>query len=118
MKYRIAARNLNKRLQILESTFESNNLEVLATACKPYNDSNGDLLVYVELVSISGKRIKKDLSLKINLYDINGDLYMSDYQDIFASEFTGYDTITIECQDSHHVLDTAYKGKLYVTWSE
>ena len=38
--------------------------------------------------------------------------------DVIISEFTGYDTITIECQDSHHVLDTAYKGKLYVTWSE
>lgn len=114
MKYIIASNNLNKRLQILEDTFEENNLKVMATACKPFSDYNGDLYVYVELSTISGRRIKNDIHLKINLYDVDGNLYMSDYEDIFADEFTGYDTVTIECKDSQHVLDRAYKGKLYV----
>lgn len=114
MKYIIASKNLNKRLQILEATFEENTLKVMATACKPFSDYNGDLYVYVELSTISGRRIKNDIHLKINLYDVDGNLYMSDYENIFADEFTGYDTVTIECKDSQHVLDRAYKGKLYV----
>ena len=120
MKYRIAAKNLNRRLQILESTFEENNLKVLATGCKPCNDNDGDLLVYVEMVSLTGKKIKNDLLLKINIYNADGELYMSDSEDIYADEFNGYDTITINCKDSHHVLDHAYNGKLYVVqrWSE
>ena len=67
MKYIIASKNLNKRLQILEATFEENNLKVMATACKPFSDYNGDLYVYVELSTISGRRIKNDIHLKINL---------------------------------------------------
>ena len=72
MKYIIASKNLNKRLQILEDTFEENNLKVMATACKPFSDYNGDLYVYVELSTISGRRIKNDIHLKINLYDVDG----------------------------------------------
>ena len=72
MKYIIASKNLNKRLQILEATFEENNLKVMATACKPFSDYNGDLYVYVELSTISGRRIKNDIHLKINLYDVDG----------------------------------------------
>ena len=72
MKYIIASNNLNKRLQILEDTFEENNLKVMATACKPFSDYNGDLYVYVELSTISGRRIKNDIHLKINLYDVDG----------------------------------------------
>ena len=70
MKYIIASKNLNKRLQILEATFEENTLKVMATACKPFSDYNGDLYVYVELSTISGRRIKNDIHLKINLYDV------------------------------------------------
>ena len=114
LKYIIASKNLNKRLQILEFTFEENNLKVIATGCKPFNDYNGDLYVYVELSTISGKKLKNDLRLKINLYDVEGNLYMSAFEDVFADEFAGYDTITIECKDSQHVLDRAFKGKLYV----
>lgn len=72
MKYIIASKNLNKRLQILEATFEENTLKVMATACKPFSDYNGDLYVYVELSTISGRRIKNDIHLKINLYDVDG----------------------------------------------
>ena len=72
MKYIIASNYLNKRLQILEDTFEENNLKVMATACKPFSDYNGDLYVYVELSTISGRRIKNDIHLKINLYDVDG----------------------------------------------
>ena len=44
----------------------------MATACKPFSDYNGDLYVYVELSTISGRRIKNDIHLKINLYDVDG----------------------------------------------
>ena len=115
MSYRNAAVELNKNIQIMESTFEANNLQVLGTACKPYADDDGDLILYIEVASISGSKIKNSVQIKVNLYNKDNSLYMSKSTWVSEDKFSGYDTFEIQCYDSSHTLDIAVKGRLYVT---
>lgn len=117
MNYRNLAKKLQKNIQIVTSTFESNNLQVLNMACKPYGDDDADLYVYVELASINGSAVPSTLQVKINLYTADDELYMTEYSYVLEHKFTGYDTITICCSDDSHVLEIATKGRLYVTRS-
>ena len=114
MAYKAAASRLRKNIQIMTNTFEKNNLHVLNVGCKPYDDDDADLQVYVELESMDGESIPSNLYVKINLYDDEGNLYMIEDSLITASKFDGYDTIEINCYDSSHVLEIAKSGRLYV----
>lgn len=115
MNFRTAASKLRGSITVMTSTFELNNLQVLNIGCKPYKDDDGDLVVYVELSSIDGGTIPCDLSLKINLYDSEGNIYMINDYYISAESFTGYDTIEMDCFDSSHTLEIAVSGRLYVS---
>lgn len=99
----------------MTSTFENNNLQVLNIACKPYGDDDPDLQIFVELASVNGNEIPGDLNIKINLYDGDGELYLTKSQYLAAESFGGYDTVEISCYDDSHTLDIARKGRLYVT---
>ena len=115
MSYTREAARLRENIQVITSTFESNNLRVLNIGCKPYNDDDADVSVYVEISTISGPSIPCDLEIKINLYDSNGILYMTKSEYLPEDEFNGYDTVEIECYDSSHTLERAVSGRLFVT---
>ena len=115
MSYANAAKELKKNIQIMSSTFERNNLQVLNVACKPYGNNDADLRLFVEIASIEGDTIPADLNLKVNLYDADGDLYLLESSYLDSDSFQGYDTIEISCYDSGHTLDIARTGRLYVT---
>lgn len=111
------AKELKKHIEIMESTFAANNLQVINVGCKPASDDDGDLEVYVELASINGSAIPCTLDIKINLYDESGDLYMTEDTTLFLNRFNGYDTVKIYCQDDSHTLEKAVKGRLFVVKS-
>ena len=115
MSYANQAARLRSNIQIITNTFDSNNLKVLNIGCKPYSDDDADLYVYVEITTKNGSSIPCDLELKINLYDANGVLYMTNSEYIPEDEFGGYDTIEIQCFDSGHTLQKAVSGRLFVT---
>lgn len=108
------AKKLKKHIEIMESTFAANNLQVINIGCKPASNIGGDLEVYVEIASVTGSNLPFSLYIKINLYDDNDDLFMTKESFIRDDRFNGYETITIYCNDSH-VLDKAVKGRLFVT---
>ncbi len=115
MSYTREAARLRENIQVITSTFESNNLRVLNVGCKPYSDDDADALVFVELTTINGSSIPCDLEVKVNLYDSNGVLYMSNSEYLPEDEFSGYDTLQIQCYDSSHTLERAVSGRLFVT---
>lgn len=111
--YTPLAKELKKHIEIMESTFAANNLQVINIGCQDVFD--GDLLVYVELATISETVLPNDISIKINLYDENGDIYMVGSHYVDKESFSGYDTITINCFDKSRVLEKAVKGRLFAT---
>lgn len=115
MNYESLAKELKKNIQVMETTFAANNLQVLNVGCKPCGDNDADLDVYVEIASISGSSLENDVDIKINLYDEDGELYMTDDTYVDSDTFAGYDTLTIQCYDSRHTLEQASKGRLYAT---
>ena len=115
MSYADVAKNLKKNIQIITSTFEQYNLQILSVACKPCSEHDPDLQVFIELASIKGASIPDNLEVKINLYDAEGDLYLSSSCIVLADKFNGYDTIELVCADDSRALDIAEKGRLYVT---
>lgn len=114
MSYINLAKELRNNIMIMTSTFENNNLQVLNIGCRPYADDDADLILYVELASITGTTIPSNLYVKVNLYDSDENIYMTCSENINIKSFCGYDTIEINCYDSSHTLITAKSGKLYV----
>ena len=112
--YNPLAKELKKHIEIMESTFSANNLQVINIGCKPYEDNDGDLRVFVEIASITGSEISCDLNIKINLYDEDDYLYTTKSATVLKGRFSGYDTITITFFDNSHTLERAVKGRLFV----
>ena len=108
------AQEFKKHLEIMENTFTANNLQVVNVGCQPYDDEDADFRLYVELVSISGSSIPCTLGVKVNLYDEENSLYLTECTHLWQNKFSGYDTITISCEDNSRALQTAVKGRLYV----
>ena len=113
MFYRNAAKELCKHIHVLDNTFEANNLQVLGKSCKAFSEENGDLYIFVEFAAISGSSIENTVKIKANLYDNDGQLYMTNSELIWNDKFSGYDTIRLVCYDNGHVLDNTSKIRLY-----
>lgn len=113
--YENVAKELKKNIEVMTNTFEANNLQVLHLTVKPYSEDDADCNILLELSTISGSALESDVSVKINLYDEDDELYLTNSETIYKSSFSGYDTVTINCYDDSKTLDKAVKGRLYLT---
>lgn len=114
MSYREMAKELKKHIEVMTNTFEANNLKLEGMSCRACAEDDGDLSVYVELASIQGSSIPADVRVKINLYDADGEIYMTGEESLYEEDFAGYDTLELQCFDDCQTLDIAKSGKLYV----
>lgn len=113
----ILANELKKNTEILENLFEQYNLRVISIAFSGRsNDTQLDL--WVEVSAIKGTKIKlpKDdaadvISIKVNYYE-NGNLLCSDYVDIDAENFGGYDTVHL-CTYYTNLLNRATSARIF-----
>ena len=115
--YEKLAKNLKKNIEILENTFEVNNLQVLNVSVQACGEDDADCEIYVELVTIKGSKIPESLNVKINLYDKEDDSLMVPTVSIYENEFRGYDTIQFNCYRDNSTLKKVKKGRLYVVKS-
>ena len=53
MTYTEIAKQLKRNIQIMDNTFSANNLKVLDIACKPCENDDADIDLYVEVASIT-----------------------------------------------------------------
>ena len=84
--------SLNKNVDVLESTFEKYNLQVINYGFCGIDISNGWMQLLVEIASIDGSVLSDDINIKVNLYDEQNTIIYS--QDIYVdqNDFSGYDT--------------------------
>lgn len=114
--YENLAKELKKNIEVMTNTFEANNLQLLHLTVKPYSEEDADCSILVEVATISGTDIPRNgLNIKINLYDDNDELYLTEAYYINDESFSGYDTYEINCYDDSKTLKKAVKGRLYIT---
>lgn len=114
--YNALANKLKKNIDVLENTFESNNLQILNFSIRADKEGqNGSVHFYLEISTIEGTRIARSLNIKLNLYDENDDIFFVQTQKLDSDCFNGYDTIEFYTFGYDRALDYATKGRLYVT---
>ena len=111
--YKDKAKQLKKNMQVISSTFEMYNMQVMGVSCQEYGDNTGSLRVFVEV--LSNESLKEQVCVKINLYDEDDDVIVTN-QDTLPKKFCGIQTVEITLLDES-TLDRAVKGKVYaVKW--
>ncbi len=118
--YEDLAKELKKNTQIIQTTFNKFNLQVMQVGYRPYaedgdDDPDADCDFMVEISSLDNGPMKSNAYIKINLYDENGDLIDHDNKFINADEFTGYDTFKIMMANDSKTLIRAKSAKVYMS---
>ena len=111
--YEDLAKNLKNNIEIMTSTFENNNLQLLNTGIKNCGGDDADFSFIFEVSAKKGSSIKEDLSIGLNLYNKDGEIIYHDICVINCESFQGYDTETINCYLDGKALLLAAKGRLY-----
>ena len=115
MNYNDLAKELKKNTDVVESTFEKNNLKLLRFRYRPYGEDDADCVLLIEFSADEGLEIPNSLFIKVNLYDDNDDIYLTDNTYINAETFSGYDTKALYLTDDSNALLRAKAGRIFVT---
>jgi len=94
MDTKAIAKNLKKNVDVVESTFSQNNLQVINYGfCEI--EKSGNMVLIVEITSINGNSINSRVDVKANFYDEDGVIIYSGRTGVYEEEFAGYDTLRI-----------------------
>lgn len=83
-------RELSKHIDIMQQSFNQNNLDVLDAVCR---SSAPGLIVNVEVCAIEGASIPNDIKIKVDIYDSEGLVLDSGTSPFRKRRFDGYDTV-------------------------
>lgn len=115
--YANLAKELKKNTDIMEMTFKRFNLRVLQYSYHPCSDKDADCELIIELVTIDGDSILDDASIKVNLYDENGEIFLTESEYIDSDDFAGYDTFKIDLYNNSNTLIMAKTARVYMSKS-
>lgn len=88
------AKNLNKNVDVVESTFSQNNLQVISYGFCGISE-NGSMTLLIEIASINGNSINSRVDVKANFYDEDGVIIYSESRTVYEEDFAGYDTLNM-----------------------
>ena len=71
------AKELKRNTKLMEHTFEKFNLQVLQFTYRPCSDNDADCKLIIELETIDEEMMEDDASIKVNLYDENGEIILT-----------------------------------------
>lgn len=111
------AKELKKNTDVMEVTFKRFNLKVLQYSYRPYSDDDADCELIIELTTIDGDTLFDSASIKINLYDEEGDIFFTNDYYIDSEEFVGYDTFKITLYNNSRTLILAKSARIYMSQS-
>ena len=111
--YEDLAKKLKKNIEIMTPTFEKNNLKIINTGMRRVGSYDGDFEYLMEISSIKGSSIKRNLYVNLNLYNIDGDIILHEFSLIDSETFQGYETISIFCTLDGEALPLAANGRVY-----
>lgn len=86
-------KQLNKSTEILEMTFNKFNLQVIGYGFCGIEVHNGWIELLIELTLTPGEKLEEDITIKANFYDEDNTIIFSCDNNIYADDFSGYDTI-------------------------
>lgn len=89
------AKNLNKNVDVVESTFSQNNLQVISYGFCGIDEDRGSMTLLVEIASINGNSISNRVDVKANFYDEDGVIIYSESKTVYEEDFAGYDTLSL-----------------------
>ena len=108
------AANLNKNVDVVGATFDKYNLQVISYGFCGINEDNGWMQMLIEVATKPGEELEDDISVKANFYDANNTIIFSYEDEIYAEDFSGYDTLHLYLNEDNLAFDTA-KVRLYAT---
>lgn len=115
MGYIDLAKELKKHFDVVENTFEHNNLQLIRFSVKPYSEDDADCSIIVEFSSLEGTTIPESIYIKVNLYDEDDDIYLAECAFVNCERFDGYDTVSIIMDDDGKTLMKAKSGRMFIT---
>lgn len=107
------AKNLNKNVDVVESTFTQNNLQIISYGFCGIRE-NGNMTLLIEIASINGSAINSRVDVKANFYDEDGVIIYFDAKTVYMEDFTGYDTLDLYLGEDGLAFNTA-KCRLFAT---
>ena len=110
--YANLANELKKNTDIMEMTFKKFNLRVLQYS---YSDEDADCELIIELVTMEGDSMTDDASIKVNLYDEKGEIFLTESYYIDSENFAGYDTFKISLYNNSNTLIMAKTARVYMS---
>lgn len=113
--YSEIAKELKNNTEIIQSTFDKFKLNIIQFVYKPYSENDADCILIIEVSSCEGEDVTENAYIKINLYDDEGSIIMTQSHYISAEDFAGYDTFEILLYKDGKTLDEAKSAKLYMS---
>ena len=108
------AKNLNKNVEIVESTFTQNNLQLINYGFCGINENNGWMDLLIEIATLEGTSINNSVLVKANFYDGDNIIIYSEDTKVDADDFEGYDTLHIYLFEDNLAFN-AVKCRLFAT---
>ena len=106
-------KELKRRTEVLDFTFEKCNLQIIQFTYNQCSGDNYDFDVFAEVAAVEGHKIENDVSIKVNLYDTDGELIRTSNNILLSDDFPGYDTVQIFCHDNRKALLEAKSARIY-----
>lgn len=111
---------LKKNFEVLENTFEKIGLQLVnfglqnpPSGQRVLNVEDADFDVLVEVTLKNSEDLKKNVVIRVNLYNQDDELIFTNDGRINKDTFIGYDTIRITCWSANDMLKKAVKGRMF-----
>ncbi len=108
------AKNLNKNVDVVESTFSQNNLQVISYGFCGISENSGWMELLVEIATLNGTSIINSISVKANFYDEDNIIIYSYDTKVDSEDFEGYDTLHLYLNEDNLAFN-AVKCRLFAT---
>lgn len=108
----VLVKELRKNIDILDGTFEKYGLEVLSVGISGV-DEDGNFMVIVEVLKKDQEKLKDIEVIKANCYDEEG-IICTGLANVFADNFSGYDTFEIHFFDEDNLIYRANKIRVFM----
>lgn len=108
------AKNLNKNVEVVESTFTQNNLQLISYGFCGISEDNGWMELLIEIATLEGTSINNSVSVKANFYDGDNIIIYSYDTKVDANDFEGYDTVHLYLNENNLAFN-AVKCRLFAT---
>lgn len=114
MNLKTIVKNLNKNVDIIESTFSALNLHVIGYGFCGIIEHCGHMQFLLEVTSLDGKMLDGNVGIKVNLYNAENVIIYSEQKTLYEEYFNGYDTLAFYFHEDNIAYE-AVKSRVFAT---